>query len=107
MEVESRYSGPSIKCHMIVGRGSQDFRFAHDRLRRVGTFNSTALQLRAHGAVTGIFPDEPANSEDPIPRLVADARRGTLVAKSVSEEGAVLEWNVICGGENETVLFNL
>jgi protocatechuate 3,4-dioxygenase alpha subunit len=59
-------------------------------------------------AVTRIyFPDEPANAEDPILRLVEGARRATLVAKSVSEGGAVLEWNVICGGENETVFFDL
>ena len=59
-------------------------------------------------AVTRIyFPDEPANAEDPILQLVEDARRATLTAKSVSGEGTVLEWNIICGGENETVFFDL
>ena len=53
------------------------------------------------------FPDEPANAEDPVLRLVGDSRRATLVAKSVSGEGAVLEWNVILGGEDETVFFDL
>jgi protocatechuate 3,4-dioxygenase alpha subunit len=59
-------------------------------------------------AVTRIyFPDEPANAEDPVLRLVEEARRATLVAKSVSGDGAVLGWNVVCGGENETVFFDL
>jgi protocatechuate 3,4-dioxygenase alpha subunit len=59
-------------------------------------------------AVTRIyFPDEPANVEDPILRLVDDSRRATLVAKDVSEGGALLEWNVILGGEGETVFFDL
>lgn len=40
-------------------------------------------------------------------RLVEGARRGTLVVRSVSGGGTVLEWNVICGGENETVFFDL
>jgi protocatechuate 3,4-dioxygenase alpha subunit len=53
------------------------------------------------------FPDEPANAEDPVLRLVEGTRRATLVAKSVSGGGAVLEWNVICAGENETVFFDL
>ena len=59
-------------------------------------------------AVTRIyFPDEPANAEDPILRLVESDRRATLVAKNFSGEVDVLEWNVICGGENETVFFDL
>ncbi len=59
-------------------------------------------------AVTRIyFPDEPANAEDPVLRLMESDRRATLVAKSVSGDGAVLEWNVILGGEEETVFFDL
>jgi len=59
-------------------------------------------------AVTRIyFPDEPANAGDPVLRLVEDARRATLVAKSISGEASVLEWNVILGGEDETVFFDL
>jgi protocatechuate 3,4-dioxygenase alpha subunit len=59
-------------------------------------------------AVTRIyFPDEPANAEDPVLRLVESGRRATLVAKNVSGGGAVLEWNVICGGDNETAFFDL
>jgi protocatechuate 3,4-dioxygenase, alpha subunit len=59
-------------------------------------------------AVTRIyFPDEPANAGDPVLGLVEDARRATLVAKSVSGEASVLEWNVILGGEEETVFFDL
>jgi protocatechuate 3,4-dioxygenase alpha subunit len=59
-------------------------------------------------AVTRIyFPEEPANAEDPILRLVEHSRRVTLVAKDVSGGGALLEWNVILGGEGETVFFDL
>lgn len=59
-------------------------------------------------AVTRIyFPEEPANAEDPVLRLVEDSRRTTLIAKSVSGGVAVLEWNVILGGEGETVFFDL
>src|ERR1700730_159672 len=53
------------------------------------------------------FPEEPANAEDPVLRLVEDSRRATLVAKDVSGGGALLEWNVILGGEGETVFFDL
>jgi protocatechuate 3,4-dioxygenase, alpha subunit len=59
-------------------------------------------------AVTRIyFPEEPTNAEDPVLRLVQDSRRATLVAKDVSGGGALLEWNVILGGEGETVFFDL
>jgi protocatechuate 3,4-dioxygenase alpha subunit len=59
-------------------------------------------------AVTRIyFPDEPSNAEDSVLRLVEDARRATLVAKRISGEVALLEWNIILGGEDETVFFDL
>ena len=53
------------------------------------------------------FPDEAANAEDPVLRLVESDRRSTLIARRVSGDAVVLEWNVICGGENETVFFDL
>ena len=49
------------------------------------------------------FPDEPANSDDPVLKLVPAARRATLIARKVD---AGLEWNVILQGENETVFFD-
>src|SRR6266853_1946880 len=42
-----------------------------------------------------------------VPGLVESDRRATLIAKSVSRDGAVLEWNVILGGEDETAFFDL
>jgi len=59
-------------------------------------------------AVTRIyFPDEPANAEDPVLQMVGGNRRATLIAKNVSGGGGVLEWNVVLGGEGETVFFDL
>jgi protocatechuate 3,4-dioxygenase, alpha subunit len=50
------------------------------------------------------FPDEPANAEDPILKLVPADRRATLIAKTVGP--ATLEWNVYIQGANETVFFD-
>ncbi len=50
------------------------------------------------------FPDEPRNADDRVLRLVADERRGTLIARQVSP--GKLEWNVVLQGENETVFFD-
>jgi len=50
------------------------------------------------------FPDDPANAEDPILKLVPADRRATLIAKSVAS--ATLEWNVYMQGANETVFFD-
>jgi protocatechuate 3,4-dioxygenase, alpha subunit len=51
------------------------------------------------------FPDEPGNTADPILQLVPPERRSTLIANPVSGQEGTLEWNVICGGEQETVFF--
>ena len=53
------------------------------------------------------FPDDPSNAEDPVLQLVDSDRRSTLIAQRVFGDSAVLEWNVICAGENETVFFDL
>ena len=50
------------------------------------------------------FPDDPANSDDPVLNLVPAERRGTLIAKKRSD--GTLEWNVVLQGENETVFFD-
>jgi protocatechuate 3,4-dioxygenase alpha subunit len=52
------------------------------------------------------FPDEPGNAEDAVLGLVEPARRATLIAGKVAGREGVLEWDVICAGENETVFFD-
>ena len=50
------------------------------------------------------FADETAaNAQDPILKLVPQARRGTLIPK---KKGKTLEWNVVLQGKNETVFFD-
>jgi protocatechuate 3,4-dioxygenase alpha subunit len=60
--------------------------------------------LLKHLATRIYFPDEPANSEDPILKLVPPARRATLVARRAGKNA--LEWNIILQGKNETVFFD-
>jgi len=52
------------------------------------------------------FPDEPANADDPVLKLVPAERRATLLAKRVAGEKGVLEWNVVIQGQDETVFFD-
>ena len=49
------------------------------------------------------FPDDAANAEDPILRLVPHDRRATLIAR---REGGGLAWNVVLQGADETVFFD-
>ncbi len=50
------------------------------------------------------FPDDPANAEDPILKLVPAGRRATLIAKATAP--ATFEWNIHMQGANETVFFD-
>lgn len=50
------------------------------------------------------FPDDPANAEDPVLKLVPAERRATLVAKKKGD--GRLEWNIVLQGRNETVFFD-
>jgi protocatechuate 3,4-dioxygenase alpha subunit len=50
------------------------------------------------------FPDEPANADDPVLKLVPAERRGTLIAKKRGD--GALEWHVVLQGKNETVFFD-
>jgi protocatechuate 3,4-dioxygenase alpha subunit len=50
------------------------------------------------------FPDEPANGDDPVLKLVPAERRATLIARKRAD--GVLEWNVALQGKNETVFFD-
>lgn len=49
------------------------------------------------------FPDDPANADDPILKLVPAERRATLIAR---RKGDGLEWNVNLQGRDETVFFD-
>lgn len=60
--------------------------------------------LLKHLATRMYFPDDPANREDAMLRLVPQERRGTLVARRKGR--GVLEWNVILQGRGETAFFD-
>jgi len=53
------------------------------------------------------FPGEPSNGGDSVLLSVGEDRRATLIAKSVSGQADILEWNVHCAGENETAFFEI
>ena len=63
--------------------------------------------LLKHLVTRMYFPDEPANASDPILSLVDPARRRTLVARGGGGQPALLEWNVVLQGPDETVFFDL
>ena len=50
------------------------------------------------------FPEEPANTEDPVLKLVPVDRRLTLVARRKGAEA--LDWNIVLQGRDETVFFD-
>ena len=52
------------------------------------------------------FPDEPANANDPVLKLVPADRRPTLIAKRASAGKGALEWNIVIQGQDETVFFD-
>lgn len=52
------------------------------------------------------FSGEPANDTDAILQLVDAPRRSTLIARQLSGQPGIFEWNVVCQGENETVFFD-
>jgi protocatechuate 3,4-dioxygenase alpha subunit len=49
------------------------------------------------------FPDDPANAEDPVLKLVPAERRATLIAR---RSGSELTWNIVVQGGAETVFFD-
>jgi len=53
------------------------------------------------------FPDDARNAADPILNFVQAERRHTLVAKPVVAQPALLEWNVLLQGVDETVFFDI
>ena len=50
------------------------------------------------------FPDDPANADDPVLKLVPAERRSTLIARKRAD--GTLEWNLVLQGKNETVFFD-
>ena len=60
--------------------------------------------LLKHLATRMYFPDEPANRDDPLLKLVPAERRATLVARRKSR--GTLEWNILLQGKGETVFFD-
>ena len=50
------------------------------------------------------FPDDPANADDPVLKLVPAERRSTLIASRRAD--GTLEWNLVLQGKNETVFFD-
>jgi protocatechuate 3,4-dioxygenase, alpha subunit len=52
------------------------------------------------------FPDEATNNSDLLLSLVEPARRPTLIAKKMQGRDALLQWNVVLQGSEETVFFD-
>jgi protocatechuate 3,4-dioxygenase, alpha subunit len=52
------------------------------------------------------FPDDPANAEDAILQTVPAERRASLIARTIADDKANLEWNVALQGDAETVFFD-
>jgi protocatechuate 3,4-dioxygenase, alpha subunit len=101
----------------IATNGAGEFRFATIKPGRVpgpaGTLQAphivVAVFMRGllkHLVSRIYFPDEPANTDDPILLLVEPERRATLIATNAPGREGALEWNVVCSGENETVFFD-
>ena len=53
------------------------------------------------------FPDEAANADDMVLKLVPQERRRTLIARRAETGDARLTWNVVLQGTDETVFFDL
>lgn len=60
--------------------------------------------LLRHLATRMYFPDDAANREDPVLKLVPPARRSTLLARRKAK--SLLEWNILLQGKGETVFFD-
>jgi protocatechuate 3,4-dioxygenase alpha subunit len=60
--------------------------------------------LLKHLATRLYFPDDPANSDDALLKLVPAARRATLIARRKGK--SALEWNILLQGKGETVFFD-
>jgi len=63
--------------------------------------------LLKHLTTRVYFPDDPANAEDLILRLVPAERRGTLIARRTGSAKGAFEWNIRVQGADETVFFDM
>jgi protocatechuate 3,4-dioxygenase alpha subunit len=64
-----------------------------------------ARGLLRHLLTRMYFPEEAANLSDPVLLSIPEPRRRTLIARHAADDAAVLEWNVVLQGEEETVFF--
>ncbi|MDE3187062.1 MAG: protocatechuate 3,4-dioxygenase subunit alpha [Acidobacteriota bacterium] len=64
-----------------------------------------ARGLLRHLITRMYFPDEAANSSDPVLQSIPEKRRRTLIAERDSHRPGTLEWNVVLQGDDETVFF--
>jgi len=64
-----------------------------------------ARGLLRHLITRMYFPDDEANSSDPVLQSIPEERRRTLVAQGDSYKSDTLEWNVVLQGDGETVFF--
>ena len=62
--------------------------------------------LLKHLVTRVYFPDDPANAEDAVLKLVPAERRATLIARRLAAGKGALEWNVVLQGQDETVFFD-
>lgn len=64
-----------------------------------------ARGLLRHLLTRMYFPEQAENLSDPVLLSIPEPRRRTLIARRTADDAAVLEWNVVLQGEDETVFF--
>ncbi len=69
-----------------------------------------AVRVMMRGLLKGLvtrmyFPGE-GLSTDPVLQLVPENRRSTLIARPLTDDGAMLTWDIELQGERETVFFD-
>ena len=78
-----------------------------DRLPPYVNVHVFARGMLIHAMTRIYFPDEPANTDDPVLSSVDPERRHTLIAIREESEGpAVYRFDIHMQGEDETVFFN-
>ena len=114
-------SQPLTKNFMGFGRMPTDeqggFRFSTIKpgrvLHRDGSLQAPHIMVHifARGLVKQLvtrvyFPDDD-HADDLVMNLEPVDRRHTLVASAHADQSNVLDWNIVLGGENETVFFTI
>ena len=118
---DDHVSQPLTKNFMGFGRMPTDeqggFRFSTIKpgrvLHRDGSLQAPHIMVHifARGLVKQLvtrvyFPDDD-HADDLVMNLVPVDRRHTLVASAHADQSNVLDWNIVLGGENETVFFTI